>query len=169
MNSRSRLIALGLALLLSACTPAPAPQPAAPPDTRAADEEAIRGLVKDWAAAAQSKDPVKFTSFYADDAVLLLEQTPTISGKTAISEAMGPMMQDPNFSLTFATTRVDVAMSGDLASEQGTFELRISDQTKKLVVTKGKYVVVWKKENGAWKVIVDAPISDPASNPEGKK
>lgn len=163
-NTRLGIVTLALTLLW-ACASQPA-QPVEPPDTRAADEAAIRGLVKEWVAAAQAKDPVKFASFYADDAVLMLEQTPLFTGKTAISETLGPMMQDPNFALNFATTRVDVARSGDLASEQGTFELTNSDQkTKKPVVTKGKYVVVWKKQDGAWKALVDAPISNPPSVP----
>jgi hypothetical protein len=33
---------------------------------------AIRDARKQWAAAAQAKDPEKFASFYADDAVLML-------------------------------------------------------------------------------------------------
>lgn len=155
-----RLGLMGLALtLLWACATQPAP-PDNPPDTRAADEAAIRELDKEWTAAAQAKDPAKFASFYADDAVLMLEATPLISGKVAISESLGAMMQDPNFALTFAPTRIDVARSGDLASDQGIFEMTNSDQkTKKPVVTKGKYVVVWKKQDGTWKAIVDAPIS----------
>jgi uncharacterized protein (TIGR02246 family) len=164
-----RLAGVTLALtLLSACAPQPA-QPVEPPDTRAADEASIRGLVKEWAGAARAKDSAKFASFYADDAVLMLEQTPLFTGKTAISDSIGPMMQDPNFALHFETTRVDVARSGDLASEQGTFELTTSDQkTKKAVTTKGKYVVVWKKQDSTWKVIVDAPISNPPSEPTTK-
>jgi len=163
MNLRP-IAAFFLVALLYAC--ASATQPAEPPDNRAADEAAIRSLVQEWKASAQAKDAAKFASFYADDAALMLEAAPLISGKPAISDTIGGMMQDPNFALTFDPNRVDVALSGDLASEQGTYEITTSDaKTGKPVTGRGKYVVVWKKVDGAWKVLVDAPISgaDPAA------
>ena len=40
---------------------------------------------------------------------------------------------------------------------------------KKAATEKGHYVVVWRKgANGTWKVVVDAPISDPPDAPAAK-
>ena len=166
MNTRfTRVTIMVAVVLLAACAQQP-PQPAAPPDTRAQDEAAIRAVVKEWSASASSKDPTKFTSFYNEDAVFMLEGAPLASGKTAIAEALGPMMQDPNFALTFQTTKAEVARSGDIAYETGTYQITTSDpRTKKPVTGKGKYVVVWKKVGGTWKAAVDAPVLNPPEAP----
>jgi len=154
---------LVVALSLVGCAqPAPPPQRVEPPDTRAADEAAVRAASKDWSAAAQAKDVEKFASYYAEDGVVLLEAAPDVKGMVAIRETLGGMMQDPNFALSFETTSVEVARSGDIAYELATFSLTLSDpKTKKPATQKGLGVVVWKKTGGQWKAVVDAPVSDP--------
>jgi uncharacterized protein (TIGR02246 family) len=159
-RSRSRIwILVVLALVAAACAQQ---QPAAPPDTRAADEAAIRSAAKAWAASAAAKDADKFASFYTEDATLLLEDAPDFKGKAAIREAVGGMMQDPAFALSFETTAVEVARSGDLAYETSTYSITTSDpKTKKPMTETGAGVVVWKKQaDGAWKVLLDIPVSD---------
>ena len=103
-------------MLLTGCTQAPAP---APPDTRAADEQAIR----DQEAAAQqawaAKDTDKVASLYADDATVMLPDTPVMTGKAAISAAFKGAGSDPNFSLSLQTTSVDTSKGGDLGYIQG--------------------------------------------------
>lgn len=154
------------ALAFAACAQQ-APPPTPPPDTRPADEAAIHALVKDWSAAAQAKDAEKFTSVYAEDAVVMLENAPDVTGKAAIREAISGMMQDPNFALSFEANKVVVARSGDLAYETGTYSMTMSDPRKKPSTQKGNYVVVWQKQaDGAWKVVRDVPVSDP---PESAK
>lgn len=149
-------------LVFAACAPQAQAPPAAPPDTRAADEAAIHALVKEWSASAQAKDPDKFASVYADNATVMFANAPDITGKTPIREAIGGMMQDPNFALEFAADKVVAARSGDLAYETGTYEMTMSDAKKKPATEKGHYVVVWQKQaDGAWKVVVDTPVSDP--------
>ena len=151
-------------LALAACAqqaPAP-PQPTPIPDTRAADEAAIHALVKDWSAAAQAKDAEKFVSVYAEDATVMFEDAPDINGLAAIKEAVPGMMQDPNFALSFAADKVVVARSGDLAYETGSYQMTMSDAKKKPAHEAGRYVVVWQKQaDGAWKVVMDVPVSDP--------
>ena len=160
----TRIGSLVVVLILGACSQPPAPQPVEPPDTRAADEAAIRAASKEWASAAAAKDAEKFASFYAEDATLMLGNAPDVKGKTAIREAAGGMMQDANFVLSFETTAVQVARSGDMAYELGTYSITTTNpKTKKPATEKGSGVVVWKKQpDGKWKAVVDAPISDPA-------
>jgi uncharacterized protein (TIGR02246 family) len=161
----TRIGTLVVMVILGACAQPqpPAPQPVEPPDTRAADEAAIRAAVKEWSAAAAAKDAEKFASFYTEDATLMFGNAPDVKGAAAIREAAGGMMQDANFALSFEPTAVQVARSGDLAYELGTYSMTMTNpKTKKPSTEKGNYVVVWKKQAGKWKVIVDAPISDPA-------
>jgi uncharacterized protein (TIGR02246 family) len=154
------------ALVLAACTQQPAPQPTATPDTRAADEAALRAAIKEWAAAAQVKDAARFVSFYAEDAVVMLEDSPDVSGMAGIRDAIGGMMQDPAFALSFEPANLVVARSGDVAYETGPYSLTMTGPDKKPATESGHYVAVWRRQtDGAWKVAVDAPISDPPAAP----
>jgi uncharacterized protein (TIGR02246 family) len=158
MRTPARIALLAAVAGLAAC----AQPPAAPPDRRATDEGAIRSAVEEWSAAAEAKDAQKFASFYADDAVLMLENAPDIHGRSALAEAIGGMMQDLNFELSFQTDHVTAARSGDLAYETGTYSLTTSNSKKEPATTKGHYVVVWQKQaDGTWKALVDCPVSDP--------
>jgi hypothetical protein len=59
-----------------------------------------------------------------------------------------------------ATTKVDVARSGDLAYEIGAWDMAMSDKDGKPVNSKGKYAVVWKK-----RCIVIGPAPQSSPNP----
>lgn len=164
MSTLGRSGLLACIFAVAACSQqAPAPPPATPPpDTRAADEAKVHALVKEWSGAAQAKDAEKFTAVYAEDATVMMEGMADVSGRAAIREAITGMMGDPNFALAFAADKVVVARSGDLAYETGTYTMTMSDAKKKPATQSGHYVVVWRKEaDGAWKVVIDAPISDP--------
>ena len=163
MNALGRIGVLIGALVVVGCAQQPAPPS---PDTRAADEATIRAQVKEWSAAAQAKDAAKFASFYAEDGVIMLEDAPDISGMAAIREAIGGMMKDPNFALSFEADNVVVARSGDLAYETGHYTMTLTGTDAKPTTENGAYVVVWRKQSdGAWKVTVDCPVSDPSASP----
>jgi uncharacterized protein (TIGR02246 family) len=161
------LFLLVLMLTFAGCAPQEPAAPAEPPDTRAQDEMAIRDAAKQWAEAAQAKDPEKFVSFYDEDAVLMLHSAPLASGKAAIRENISAFMKDPAFALSFETTSVEVAKSGDLAYELGTYTATSTDpKTKKPITAKGHGVVVWKKQgDGSWKAHIDVPVEGPAEAP----
>jgi uncharacterized protein (TIGR02246 family) len=155
LNALGRIGFLAAAVAIAACAQQPA-------DTRAADEATLRALIKDWSASAQAKDPAKFASFYAEDAIVMLAGAPDFKGISAIREGITGMMQDPAFALSFEADNVVVARAGDLAYETGTYSLTMPGPDKKPVTEKGHYVVVWRKgTDGAWKAVIDAPISDP--------
>jgi uncharacterized protein (TIGR02246 family) len=163
LNALARLGIFGLVVALAGCAQPPAPAPSVPPDTRAADEAVLRAIIKDWSAAAQAKDAAKFASVYADDATLMMAGVADVQGLAAIRESISAMMQDPAFALSFDADRVEVARSGDLAYETGSYSMTMTGPDKKPTTEKGHYVVVWRKAaDGAWKVVVDAPLSDPS-------
>ncbi len=120
------------------------------------DEQAIRKLDKDWSAAAQSKDVDKTISYYSDDASAFPFNAPIATGKEQIRQVWAHLTSLPGFALTFAPTKIEVAESGDLAYDVGTFELKTNDPQGNVVTGIGKYVVVWKKQpDKQWKVIAD--------------
>lgn len=162
-----RPVALLALFALAACAPPPAAEPPEPVDTRVVDRATIRAAVEQWSAAAQAKDVEGFMSVYADDAVLMLEGAPDLRGVEAIRAGIGGMMQnDPNFNLSFTPDDITVARAGDFAYETGTYSLTLSDAEQAPATQTGYYIVLWEKQSdGTWKVVLDAPVSDPPEAP----
>jgi ketosteroid isomerase-like protein len=120
------------------------------------DQQAIHKLDMEWSAAAGSKDVEKTISYYADDASAYPFNAPIATGKEQIRQVWTHLVSLPGFSLSFTPTKIEVAKSGDLAYDVGTFELKTNDAQGNVVTEAGKYVVVWKKQtNLKWKVIAD--------------
>jgi uncharacterized protein (TIGR02246 family) len=121
-----------------------------------ADEQAIRKLDKEWSAAAQSKDAGKTIEYYSEDGSAFPFNAPIATGKEQIQKVWAGLMAMPGFWLNFGPTRIEVAKSGDMAYDVGTFELKFNDATGKPTTEIGKYVVVWKKQaDKQWKVVAD--------------
>jgi uncharacterized protein (TIGR02246 family) len=120
------------------------------------DETAIRTASATWSKAAESKDLEKSLLFFADTAILMAPKSPAVEGKENIRKVWQQMLALPGPGLSFSAARVEVARSGDLAWEQGTYEFTTRDENAKTTTEKGTYVTIWKKQpDGAWKVVAD--------------
>jgi len=152
-----------LLLALAGCRQQAPPQP---PDTRAADETAIRTNEADMAKAFAALDPAKTASFYTDDVVGMSPDSPVVQGKDNNQKFFETIMKEkPEGSWT--PDKVEVARSGDLAYSWGRGNMSMKDKKGKITETTVKYVSVWKKQSdGSWKIAVDTMIPDP---PEKKK
>jgi len=136
-------------------------QPTATPDTRAADESAIRDLDVQWARVAAAKDAESVASYYAEDAALMAPNAPITMGQEAILGFWKSMVAIPGFSVGWKATKAEVARSGDLAYLIGTYELTVNDAGGKPINDRGKYSEVWRKQaDGKWKVVADTFNSD---------
>lgn len=153
------LIPISALVLLTACTQAPPPTP---PDTRAADEKAIRDQETAAQQAWTAKDIDKIVALYADDATVMLPNTPVMTGKQAIGPGLKAALADPNFSLIIQNASVEASKGGDLGFVRGTYTVQASDpKTKKATVEKGNYVLVYKKQaDGSWKIVADTAIPE---------
>src|SRR5262245_4317121 len=98
-------------------------QPTAPPDTRAADEAAIRKLDTDWSNAAQRKQVDAWLAFYSDDATVLPPNEPMASGKDAIRKTIGDLLALPGLNLKWEPKKIEVSKSGDMAYSFGAYEM----------------------------------------------
>ncbi len=127
------------------------------PEAYAKDVQAIRATEAAWVKAFATKDPAKAEAFYADDAASMLPDTPLMTGKAEILAGMKPELGDPNFSLTFAPSKIVIAKAGDIAYTQGRFRYTTTDpKTRKRVGQWGNYVEVYKRQaDGSWKVEED--------------
>jgi len=161
------LLRLGpVVVLIFALTGCQQPAPQAPPDTRAADETAIRAAEADMAKAVGALDPAKATSFYVDDVLGMSPDTPVVQGRENMQKYFETWMKEKP-EVSFNTVKVEVARSGDLAYTWGNGKVKAKDKKGKVVETTSKYVSVWKKQaDGGWKIAIDTMIPDP---PEKKK
>jgi uncharacterized protein (TIGR02246 family) len=158
LRNTSLIVCLAIALVTAGCSNAPVP----PPDTRAADVLAVKDIEVAWVNDAKTKDADKWASYFADDASGLYPGAGILNGKAAIKAAMVPYFADPNFSLTFQSTRAMASKGGDMAYSQGTYTMTATNpKTKKPMTDKGKYLTVYTKQaDGSWKAIADTFNSD---------
>src|SRR5258706_12090929 len=171
MKRLSSIFAASAAVVvLAACTQAPPPVV----DTREADTKAIRDAEINTNAEMAKKDRNldKVTSFWADDASMFVPDMPLLQGGTAIKGFIKEAANDPNFSIDFKSTKVEVSKAGDYGYSQGTYVQTMTDpKTKKVLTEKGKYVTVFKKQaDGSWKAVADINNADaPAAVETAKK
>jgi|SRR5208337_2710120 len=158
---RNALLILGLALVVLSvgCTNAPPPPP---PDTRAADVQAVKDVEAAAFKELNAKDADKFASYFAEDCSALYPGAGILNGKEAIKAAMAPYFADPNFSVTFQSTRAMASKGGDMVYTQGTYTMTTTNpKTKKPMTEKGKYLTVYTKQaDGSWKAVADTYNSD---------
>ncbi len=131
-----------------------------------ADADAIRNMEEQWNVALLKSDPETIMNFYANDAVVINSAKPTIVGLEGIRKATESNFADTTLLFnTYSATidAIEVSASGDMAYTRGHDE--ISKKTKDgLVKTEGRWVDIWKKIDGQWKVVVlvsgDIPLEE---------
>lgn len=152
-----------LFVLLAACSPSTASTAdsagATPKVDLAAEEQAIRDLDAKWVRMVAARDTAGIADLYASDALFMMPNAQALGGRPGVIKGWSGMFALKNVALTFAPTKVVVAQSGDLAYEVGTYTFAF-DGPKGRVEDKGKSVVVWRKQDGAWKVAADMFNSD---------
>jgi ketosteroid isomerase-like protein len=134
-----------------------------PTDTRQADIQAVKDVEAAWVRDAALKNPARMASYYsAVDAVVLFPNSPPINGRDHIQGAFTTLMHDPNFALSFESTKADASKGGDMVYTVGTYILTRSDpKDQKPVTDKGKYMTLFRKQaDGTWKAVADMLNSD---------
>jgi uncharacterized protein (TIGR02246 family) len=132
-----------------------------------AEEQAIRQLDDQWVAAVQKKDLEATVGFYAPDAWAMWPDAPAAKGTQAIRTAWTEMFKASNLNLGFTPEKIEVAQAGDVATDVGAVHMEM-DTPQGHIKEDAKYLVVWKKVNGAWKAQYDtfnsnAPATPPAT------
>jgi len=101
-------------------------------------------------------DSVGLASLYTSDAKLMVPNMPTASGRSSIQSAFAGLfaeMGTPGLTLTTS----DIWGTEELITEVGTYTM--TDKAGKQV-DKGKYIDLWKMEDGKWKLHRDIFNSD---------
>jgi ketosteroid isomerase-like protein len=92
---------------------------------------------------------------YTDDAEILAENRSPIRGRAAI-ESVFKFTNRPGHTLEFQTQELDV--QGATAIEIGAYVRRLRDGS---TFSRGRYIVIWKRVGGEWKIHRDMFASQP--------
>lgn len=116
-----------------------------------AQKAEIAAVDTKWMEFFNKGDFAGVSSLYTVDATAFPPGSAMVQGRTAIAEmwkGMAEQASDPK------VTTLDVKSLGPSAAlEIGTFSLKTKGPTPKEVT--GKYVVVWEKVGGDWKLAAD--------------
>lgn len=161
--ARSLLASLA-ALALAGCTAGEM----APAVDLEAEAEAIEARSATWMRAVQARDAAAVAALFAPDGEILQQGQAPIMGPAAVEGAVEEEWTAyPDFTVSWTTNRVEVADSGDLAYERGSWTAD-PDGPGDEPEEHGEYVTIWRKMDGEWVVAFDAGVStDPEGEDEG--
>ena len=155
MRLSAAFLTLVTSLVLIGC----APETAVPAVDIAADEQAIRAISAEWLELARQQDAAGIAALFAQDGRLIWGGQDPVVGPTAIQEFIAnDFVANPTQTFDWSADRVEVAASGDLGVEYGTYlnENRGPDGAEE---EWGSYVTVYRKVGGNWQVAADASVT----------
>lgn len=132
----------------------------APPVAQESAEIAARSAA--WAKAFNAEDVDALVEFYTADARILAPNAPMAEGSAAVRAVFEEMIAA---GLSGELKSVEAMAVGDLGHNVGTYSLSAAGEE----VDRGKYIEVWRKVGGEWKIDADMFSSDlpAASEPQG--
>lgn len=109
----------------------------------------IQAANENFMALVAAGDSVGLANAYTVDAQFMAGGAPAVKGREAILSAMSGMIQS---GITGVDLRLEeVYGTEELLAEVGVLTLYAGDQA----VAEEKYIVLWKKEDGKWKLFRD--------------
>jgi len=168
---KTKQLALALAIVaLAGCDGTKREQKEAATVDQAAVEQELKTIETAWNADYNARDPSKIITYYAEDAALANPGSPLSTDSVSRQLEITKFISDPTLKLEFASDRVHVAKSGELAVTRGHYSMQVTDPaTKQPKTDTGSYLTVWQKQgDGSWKAVEDfitpgAPAAQPAA------
>lgn len=109
---------------------------------------------KDFAATSVKEGAVAaYKKFLTDDATFLPNRRAPVFGVNNICEAI--KIPGVEYTLSWQPENGKVATSGDLGYTWGNYELTYKNDKGRAETEKGKYLNIWVKRDGQWRVTVD--------------
>jgi ketosteroid isomerase-like protein len=134
-------------------------------DARLNDEKAIRDAESRWRKILASHDTALIRTFYTEDGIYAPQGSPAYRGRDSVSRRWAGEFLSPGFELERTPMRIEVAKSGDLANETGTYLVHYLDKGKRMEA-RGTYMTAWRKLDGGWKI---ASYMWNRNEPEGQR
>jgi len=121
-------------------------------------DPALNALARDFAAAFNIKDAARIAAFYADDAVVMAPEQTMVQGRRNIQAYYVKGFEQDVSDLRLVPMESKTA--GDHAFETGTSRLTYRAGSSLLSgpgpkAETGKYVVIYKRIAGEWKIAYD--------------
>jgi uncharacterized protein (TIGR02246 family) len=127
--------------------------------TAASDSAAIHQLARQFSAAYVRGDAAGMTRLYTSDAVIFPERSAAISGRDAIQRFW---TLHPGRRITrHVITPMRITVDGRHAYDHGTYEIASIRDGKASGPFRGKYLVVWRRVGGSWRIHLDMWNSGP--------
>jgi ketosteroid isomerase-like protein len=100
-------------------------------------------------------DSVAMAAAYSTDGSVMLDNMPSVKGKDQLATVWGGYFRAGLSKIDLTT--LEVWGDENYITEEGVFEIKTKDDVQ---IDKGKYIVLWKKEDGKWKLHRDLSNSD---------
>jgi len=117
------------------------------------DEKQIRNAIANFSKAYMAGDHVAIGKLYTVDGKIFPVNTAIIEGQNAIASRF--KLPDGITALNHKINPSEIRIEGNTAYDYGYYEGITSDKEGKEIPFKGKYVIVWKKIDGVWKIYLD--------------
>ena len=140
---------MGACLLFTACSQAETTKP-----DLAAEEQAIRAADGRWMEAAKARDAAAGAALIASDGLVYREHNDPMGPEAFQTFTAKEFADNPQMEITWTTDKIQMAESGDLAVQTGEYHV-MHLGPKGDGEDKGRFVTVWKKTGGEWKVAQD--------------
>ena len=127
--------------------------------------DAVRKADQDWLRVFAAKELTKSVDFVISGGSVLAPNAPIATGHEAISKLFAGFFALPDLKIEWRPNNVDVAHSGEMGYSTGTYAMTFKDPAGKAIEDHGKYVTIWKKQRGLWRVAYDIFNSDLSSTP----
>ncbi len=136
----------------------------------AKEEAAIRATEKGWMEAYNRHDANALAAQYDDDGAIANPGVALATHASARRAMLDAVAADPALKVEFASDRITVANSGELAASRGHYTMTYTDpETKKPKTESGSYLTVYRKAaDGSWKALEDVITPGPAAAPSAQ-
>ena len=117
---------------------------------------------RDFAVATHSRGIDGWMSFYSSDAIRIRYRDNMVKGYDEVRKYDTPNISDTTVTLNWEPTDAYVFRDGTIGSTTGRYWIvsrRTTDSGKEL--GHGRYVTMWRREQGRWLVIMDTGYPDP--------
>ena len=112
-------------------------------------------LIQAWVNALKNGDITELGNLYTSDAKLMGHGRPSIEGRDNIVKELEEFIREKITGSNFTTT--GIWGNDELIVEEGT---GIFSYENGNIVSRGKYLLVWKKIEGKWRIFRDMYNSD---------
>lgn len=121
--------------------------------------EEIAARSQELVEAVNRGDLDAAADLYTEDSKLLPPNMELLVGRESIRNFYATLREDAGLR-DMEVEIIQIEAEAGLAYEVGRYELTVQPDEDEPVRDIGKYLIVWRRDDGAWRIAADAPNSD---------